>query len=84
MEVLFAATGSGQTESYKGFAEQCMNEYDLDGWTVPDLINPDDISFHGRPASGSATDRPPLTPASGRGTSPPWPSPRLIIGVPRL
>src|SRR4029077_6886244 len=24
--------------------EQCMAEYDLDGWTVPDLINPDDIS----------------------------------------
>jgi 4-hydroxyphenylacetate 3-monooxygenase len=21
-----------------------MAEYDLDGWTVPDLINPDDIS----------------------------------------
>jgi 4-hydroxyphenylacetate 3-monooxygenase len=49
MEVLFAAMGTGQTESYKGFAERCMNEYDLDGWTVPDLINPDDISFHGRP-----------------------------------
>ena len=44
MEVLFAATGSGQTDRYKGFAEQCMSEYDLDGWTVPDLINPDDVS----------------------------------------
>jgi hypothetical protein len=21
-----------------------MSEYDLDGWTVPDLINPNDIS----------------------------------------
>ena len=21
-----------------------MAEYDLDGWTVPDLINPDDVS----------------------------------------
>jgi 4-hydroxyphenylacetate 3-monooxygenase len=21
-----------------------MAEYDLDGWTVPDLVNPDDIS----------------------------------------
>jgi aromatic ring hydroxylase len=48
MEVLFAAMGSGQTDAYKGFAEQCMNEYDLDGWTVPDLINPDDVSFAGR------------------------------------
>ncbi len=48
MEVLFAAMGTGQTEAYKGFAERCMSEYDLDGWTVPDLINPDDVSFHNR------------------------------------
>jgi 4-hydroxyphenylacetate 3-monooxygenase len=33
---------SGQTERFKGFAEQCMAEYDVDGWTAPDLINPDD------------------------------------------
>jgi 4-hydroxyphenylacetate 3-monooxygenase len=32
----------------KGFAEQCMAEYDLDGWTVPDLVNPDDVSVPGR------------------------------------
>jgi 4-hydroxyphenylacetate 3-monooxygenase len=25
-----------------------MSEYDLDGWTAPDLINPDDVSFHAR------------------------------------
>jgi aromatic ring hydroxylase len=50
MEVLFAATGSGQTDAYKGFAEQCMSEYDLDGWTAPDLINPDDVSYHARRA----------------------------------
>jgi hypothetical protein len=23
-----------------------MAEYDLNGWTVPDLINPDTLSFH--------------------------------------
>ena len=22
-----------------------MSEYNLDGWTVPDLINPDDVSI---------------------------------------
>ena len=32
-------------DSMKGFAEQCMAEYDLDGWTVDDLINPDDINL---------------------------------------
>jgi len=26
-------------------ADQCMAEYDLDGWTVPDLVNPDDVSI---------------------------------------
>jgi len=32
----------------KGLVEQCMAGYDLDGWTVPDLINPDDVSLIGR------------------------------------
>jgi 4-hydroxyphenylacetate 3-monooxygenase len=36
----------GLTDKLKGFAEQCMAEYDLDGWTAPDLINPGDLSFH--------------------------------------
>ena len=42
---------AGQAERFRGFAEQCMAEYDLDGWTVPDLITPDETSsrFPGRP-----------------------------------
>jgi aromatic ring hydroxylase len=44
-EIVFAQTASGQIDQYKGFAEQCMAEYDLDGWTAPDLINPDDTSL---------------------------------------
>jgi 4-hydroxyphenylacetate 3-monooxygenase len=44
-ETLIVAEATGQTTKYKGFAEQCMAEYDLDGWTAPDLINPDDISI---------------------------------------
>ena len=43
-QTLFAAEGSGAASRYRGFAEQCMAEYDLQGWTVPDLINPDDVS----------------------------------------
>ena len=39
-ELLFAAQQSGLTDAMTGFAEQCMAEYDLDGWTSPDLINP--------------------------------------------
>ena len=33
-----------QRPATKGFAETCLAEYDLDGWTVPDLINPDDVN----------------------------------------
>jgi 4-hydroxyphenylacetate 3-monooxygenase len=45
---LFSALGNGNAAKFKGFAEQCMAEYDLNGWTVPDLINPDDLSKHGK------------------------------------
>lgn len=43
---LFGAMASGNADKFKGFAEQCMAEYDLDGWTVPDLTNPGELSFH--------------------------------------
>jgi 4-hydroxyphenylacetate 3-monooxygenase len=39
------AHASGQAERFKGFAEQCMAEYDLDGWTAPDLITPADVNL---------------------------------------
>jgi aromatic ring hydroxylase len=44
-ELLFAAEAQGTTDAMKGLAEACLNEYDLDGWTVPDLIGNDDVSF---------------------------------------
>jgi 4-hydroxyphenylacetate 3-monooxygenase len=47
-ELLFAAQASGQLDAYKGFAEECLAEYDLDGWIAPDLIGPDDVSVIGR------------------------------------
>lgn len=34
----------GVTEQMKAFAERCMAEYDLDGWTTTDLINPTDVN----------------------------------------
>ena len=45
---LFGAMASGNAARFKGFAEQCMAEYDLNGWTAPDLINPADLSAHRR------------------------------------
>jgi 4-hydroxyphenylacetate 3-monooxygenase len=38
------AQDSGRAAQFRGFAEQCMAEYDVDGWTVPDLITPDDVN----------------------------------------
>jgi 4-hydroxyphenylacetate 3-monooxygenase len=53
-EVLMVAEAMGQSAKYKGFAEQCMAEYDLDGWTVPDLVNPDDVSMVMKNSSGKS------------------------------
>ncbi|WHU45342.1 4-hydroxyphenylacetate 3-hydroxylase N-terminal domain-containing protein [Gordonia sp. L191] len=46
-ELLFAAQNRGGVDQMKGLAEACLAEYDLDGWTVPDLIGNDDVSFFG-------------------------------------
>jgi 4-hydroxyphenylacetate 3-monooxygenase len=43
-QILGVAEATGDADRYRGFAEECMAEYDLDGWTVPDLINPDDVN----------------------------------------
>jgi 4-hydroxyphenylacetate 3-monooxygenase len=43
-ETLLVADLTGASAKYKGFAEKCMAEYDLNGWTTPDLVNADDIS----------------------------------------
>lgn len=37
LELLASQIAAGNLDSYKAFAEQCLAEYDLDGWTVPDL-----------------------------------------------
>jgi 4-hydroxyphenylacetate 3-monooxygenase len=43
--------GSGQIDGYRAMVERCTAEYDLDGWTMPDLIGPDDVSVHSRPVA---------------------------------
>jgi 4-hydroxyphenylacetate 3-monooxygenase len=47
-EILAAQDATGLTEAYRNLAEQCLAEYDLDGWTVPDLVNPDDVNMIGK------------------------------------
>jgi 4-hydroxyphenylacetate 3-monooxygenase len=39
------AQGSGAAKAFRAFAEQCLAEYDLDGWTAPDLVTPSDVSL---------------------------------------
>jgi aromatic ring hydroxylase len=46
---LFGAQANGNADRFRGFAEQCMEEYDLDGWRVPDLMDPGELSYHLRP-----------------------------------
>jgi 4-hydroxyphenylacetate 3-monooxygenase len=48
IDILAAQDAMGLTESYRNLADQCLAEYDLDGWTVPDLINPDDVNMIGK------------------------------------
>jgi 4-hydroxyphenylacetate 3-monooxygenase len=42
---LFTSAASGLSDRMKGFADTCLAEYDINGWTVPDLINPDDVNY---------------------------------------
>jgi 4-hydroxyphenylacetate 3-monooxygenase len=43
--VLSSALAGGDAKRFTGLAEQCMAEYDLDGWTIPGFVAPDDISL---------------------------------------
>jgi 4-hydroxyphenylacetate 3-monooxygenase len=44
LENLPVAIATGDADRVRKFVEGFMAEYDLDGWTVPDMINPQDIS----------------------------------------
>lgn len=46
--VLSSALAGGDAKRFTGLAEQCMAEYDLDGWTIPGFIDSGDISLWGR------------------------------------
>jgi 4-hydroxyphenylacetate 3-monooxygenase len=48
IEILNAQDATGLTDAYRSLAEQCLAEYDLNGWTVPDLINNDDVTVVGQ------------------------------------
>jgi amino acid adenylation domain-containing protein len=56
MHPLFEGRDNGTVDELKTFVETCMADYDLDGWTSPDLINPDDINFAAKNSGKSGHD----------------------------
>jgi 4-hydroxyphenylacetate 3-monooxygenase len=43
LECYWVAREDGSIDQLKGFAQQCMDDYDLDGWQVPYLVQNDDV-----------------------------------------
>lgn len=43
IELLTAQLANGQVDRYKAFVDECMDEYDLDGWRAPDLRTFDEL-----------------------------------------
>ena len=43
VELLHGQLADGRMDSYKAFVDECMSEYDLDGWTAPDLSTYPDL-----------------------------------------
>jgi 4-hydroxyphenylacetate 3-monooxygenase len=39
VDLLYAQQSAGLIDQYRAFADACLAEYDLDGWTVPDLCS---------------------------------------------
>jgi 4-hydroxyphenylacetate 3-monooxygenase len=44
-QILGYHQSTGDAAALEGFAEECMAEYDLDGWTADDLVDADDVRF---------------------------------------
>lgn len=47
IELLLSQAASGQLDGYKAFVDECLGEYDLDGWTVPDLSSFEELRRSG-------------------------------------
>jgi 4-hydroxyphenylacetate 3-monooxygenase len=50
LECYWMAQSDGTVDRIKRLAEECLSEYDLEGWTVPDLISPTDDGASGQVA----------------------------------
>ena len=57
IEALWSAQGSGLDKQLMDFAQQCMDEYDINGWTVADLVNPHDVNLFMKKSADAADGR---------------------------
>ena len=48
VQLLGGAAAMGILDMMEGMADQCMSEYDLDGWTSDKFLNPADVSAIGK------------------------------------
>ena len=54
IHAMLNAKGSGAFDRMIGFAEQCMADYDEDGWSGDTWLDPDDVAYRsGRPAKAA-------------------------------
>ncbi|MDD2869778.1 4-hydroxyphenylacetate 3-hydroxylase N-terminal domain-containing protein [Neomegalonema sp.] len=44
IETMYAAQATGDLDAMRGLVEGYMSEYDLNGWTAPDMVNPWDVN----------------------------------------
>lgn len=44
VQTLMGATMNGTTDAMRGLVDQCLSEYDMDGWKIPGMVNPDDVN----------------------------------------
>lgn len=66
----FEGRRGGMVDGLKRFVDSAMADYDLDGWTAPDLINPTDIDFFQNATATSIDDAIPNPPGqNGAGFS---------------
>jgi 4-hydroxyphenylacetate 3-monooxygenase len=45
IQAMWGARNSGALDNMIALAEQCMADYDENGWTDPAWINPDDVAY---------------------------------------
>ncbi len=56
IQALWNARASGTLEQMTALADQCMSEYDENGWTDPAWLDPDDVAYPGLPQKARAAE----------------------------